>query len=159
MTGFYKFFATGFGSGYAPVAPGTAGAIVGCIIYWFGQKLYYSQFYNSIIFNSCFLLLILAFLLIGVKASKHLEKEWGKDPSKIVVDEIVGVWIALLFVPNHWQYLLAGFILFRLFDIWKPLYIRKLEHMKNGWGVMMDDVLAGIYANIVLQFIVYFWKV
>jgi len=87
-----------------------------------------------------------------------METEWGKDPSKVVVDELIGVWVAVLWIPAETQWLILGFILFRFFDIAKPLGIRQLEKIKGGWGVMLDDVGAGIYANIVLQVIVYFWK-
>ena len=71
----------------------------------------------------------------------------------MVIDEVVGVWISLFWLPLTWQHLLIGFCLFRLFDIWKPLGIRQLEKIPNGWGVMLDDVAAGIYANICLQII------
>lgn len=76
---------------------------------------------------------------------------WGEDPSRVVVDEMVGVWIPLLAAPagNLW-YALAAFALFRLFDIFKPLGIRKMEYLKGGVGVMMDDILAGIYSLILL---------
>lgn len=75
----------------------------------------------------------------------------GEDPSKVVVDEMVGVWIPLLAVDaEHWYYALVAFALFRLFDIFKPLGIRKMEDFKGGVGVMMDDVLAGIYSLLVL---------
>ena len=80
-----------------------------------------------------------------------VEPIWGEDPSRVVVDEMVGVWIPLLAAPagNLW-YALAAFALFRLFDIFKPLGIRKMEYLKGGVGVMMDDILAGIYSLILL---------
>lgn len=80
-----------------------------------------------------------------------MEAEWGHDPSKVVVDEIVGVWIAMLFVPFSLLNLFLAFGLFRVFDIWKPLGIRRMEKLKGGWGVMMDDVLAGIYSLMVMH--------
>jgi phosphatidylglycerophosphatase A len=86
-----------------------------------------------------------------------LEPEWGHDPQKIVIDEIIGFWIAMIAVPYTAWTLFAGFVLFRIFDIWKPLGIRKMEKFKGGWGVMLDDVLAGIYANIVLQVLIFFF--
>ncbi len=98
--------------------------------------------------------LIVLFALVGVKASDALIPEWGKDPKQVVVDEMVGVWIALLGMPlGNIYYLLAGFVLFRFFDIAKPLGIREVEKIGGGWGIMLDDVLAGVYANIVLQII------
>lgn len=145
--------ATGFGSGYSPVAPGTAGAIVGCLMFYVLHVFFPNYFPGAGLDAVYFLGIIVLFLLIGVRASYILEPEWGEDPSKIVIDEIVGMWITLLFVPFSLLNLFLAFVLFRLFDIYKPLYIRKAESMGNGWGVMMDDVFAGIYANLCLQLI------
>lgn len=96
--------------------------------------------------------MILIFTLLGVLSANALERVWGKDPSRIVVDEMVGVWIALLAVPEgNLLYALAAFVLFRFFDILKPFGIRKMEELPGGIGVMMDDVLAGIYSFILLM--------
>lgn len=94
---------------------------------------------------------IILFTIGGIWSSNKLEPFWGEDPSRVVVDEMVGVWIALLAAPegNFW-YPVAAFALFRLFDIFKPLGIRKMESLKGGVGVMMDDILAGIYSFILL---------
>ena len=132
-------------------------ALLGVLIFWLMHQIYFSVYEDPQVFLLLFIGMILLFLYLGVIATDHLEKEWGKDPSKVVMDEVIGVWIALLFVPVTWVNLLLAFALFRLFDIWKPLFIRKLEAIKGGWGVMLDDVLAGVYANIVLQVILYFW--
>ena len=156
-TRIHKIIATAGGAGYFPVAPGTAGAVVGVLIFWLMHQIYFSVYEDPQVFLLLFIGMILLFLYLGVIATDHLEKEWGKDPSKVVMDEVIGVWMALLFVPVTWVNLLLAFALFRLFDIWKPLFIRKLEAIKGGWGVMLDDVLAGVYANIVLQVILYFW--
>ncbi len=155
MRNFYIFMSTGFGSGYSPIAPGTAGSIVGCVMFYVLNLLYPAYFPGFGIDSIYFITLIVVFLIIGVKASHFLENEWGEDPQKIVIDEIVGVWVTLLFVPYSHVNLLLAFILFRLFDIFKPLGIRKFESMKKGWGVMMDDVAAGVYANVCLQ--IYLW--
>lgn len=144
----YKTLATGFGSGYSPLAPGTMGALVGCLLLWGARLLATSSF---MIFHLSLAIIILITTIIGAYITQQLEKEWGEDPSKIVIDEIVGVWLAVLFIPITWKYLLIGFLLFRLFDIWKPLGIRRLEAIPDGWGVMLDDVAAGIYSNLVLQ--------
>ena len=149
----YKIFATALGAGYSPFASGTAGALVGLLAWW-PLSLVSSDIYWQYIFLP---LLILLTTWLGAIASKKLEPEWGEDPSLIVIDEVVGMWISLLFIPFQWQYFLIGFLLFRLFDIWKPLGIRRLEAVGEGWGVMLDDVLAGIYSNLLLQLIVYFW--
>ena len=149
-----KLIATTLGAGYFPVGPGTMGALVGAVIVWlFGiYNVFNFAFYEL---NALLIILIIIFGLLGVWSTNQLESEWGKDPGKIVMDETVGVWITCLFVPMTISTLIAAFILFRIFDIWKPLGIKKFEALKGGVGVMMDDVVAGIYSNIVLQIIVF----
>jgi phosphatidylglycerophosphatase A len=149
----YKSLASVFGAGYSPYAPGTAGAIMGCI------ALYVFEKYNVISTTTTPLLfigLIVSTTLLGIIATDKLEDEWGKDPSKVVIDEVIGMWITMMFIPFTWINVLIGFVLFRFFDIAKPLGIRRLEDLKGGVGVMADDMLAGIYANIILQVIIYF---
>ncbi|GAC1452782.1 MAG: phosphatidylglycerophosphatase A [Chitinophagaceae bacterium] len=100
---------------------------------------------------------VILFLLLavtGIIVSNRLESTWGKDSSKIVIDEVAGMCCTLLFVPHIWQYALTGLVLFRFFDIVKPLYISSAEKLPGGWGVMTDDVAAGICANLLLQLIV-----
>jgi phosphatidylglycerophosphatase A len=92
--------------------------------------------------------------VVGVFVSDKLEIIWGKDSSRIVIDEAAGMGCTLLFMPHHWHYALAGLAAFRFFDIVKPLYISSAEKLPGGWGVMADDVVAGIYANLLLQLIV-----
>jgi len=148
----YKLTATALGAGYSPFAPGTMGAIVGCIALWLLEK------YNLISTTSTpilFIGLIVITTILGIIATDKLEEDWGKDPSKVVLDEVIGMWITMMFVPFSFLNVLIGFGLFRFFDIAKPLGIRKLESLKGGVGVMADDILAGIYANITLQIIVY----
>ncbi|SFA53410.1 Phosphatidylglycerophosphatase A [Pedobacter suwonensis] len=87
-------------------------------------------------------------------SADRVEEIWGKDHNRVVIDEVAGMCITLLLIPLKWQYTLIGLILFRFFDILKPFGIRRLEELPGGWGVMADDVLAGIYANIILQLIV-----
>ena len=146
--------ATGFGVGYSPFAPGTMGALVGVL--FLVPNLFISTWFNgSYLIDPVLVLLILVFFFIGVKATNELEPEWGHDPQKIVIDEIIGFWIAMIAVLYTAWTLFVGFVLFRIFDIWKPLGIRRMEKFNGGWGVMMDDVLAGIYANIVLQILVF----
>jgi len=84
-----------------------------------------------------------------------VENDWGKDSSKIVIDEVAGMSASLLFVPVRWKYVITAFILFRFFDIVKPLYIRGLEKFPRGWGVMADDLLAGLYTNIIMQIVIF----
>jgi phosphatidylglycerophosphatase A len=99
---------------------------------------------------------VIVFLLlmgVGVFVSNKVEAYWGKDSNKIVIDEVAGMCCTLLFVPHQWQYALVGLLLFRFFDIVKPLYISAAEKLPGGWGVMTDDVAAGICANLLLQVI------
>ena len=81
---------------------------------------------------------------------------WGKDSSKVVIDEVAGMMITLIAMPVNWKYIAAGLVLFRFFDIVKPLFIRSMEKLPKGWGVMADDVLAGVYAHLVLMVVVHF---
>ena len=144
---FHIIIASGFGSGFSPFAPGTAGALVAVIIW---TVLFYVIPFNILLVVTS--LLIVLFTAAGIWSADKLESEWGKDPSKVVVDEMVGVWIALLAVPvgNVW-YILFAFLLFRFFDIFKPLGIRKMEQLEGGIGVMADDIFAGIYSFLLLM--------
>lgn len=151
MNTFWKILATSGGVGFAPVAPGTAGAIIASAVAFLLQS--YTDYNTFQIIN---IALIVFFTVFGVIATNKLESEWGKDPGKIVIDESVGQWITYIMVPFGITNILIGLVLFRIFDIWKPLGIRKLEKLKGGYGVMGDDILAGIYANIVLQLLVKF---
>ena len=94
--------------------------------------------------------------MIGIKSAHEVEVLWGKDHGRVVIDEVAGMCITLLFVPVTLKFVLIGLVLFRFFDIVKPLGIRQLEKLPGGWGVMADDVLAGIYANVVLQILIFF---
>lgn len=137
---------TGFGSGFWPWGPGTAGALLATLI-WFACSVFFCN-PELMLLTLC---LVLAFQALGIWSANRLEPYWGEDPSKVVVDEMVGVWIALLAVPSgHLYYGIAAFVLFRFFDIVKPFGVRHMEKMGGGVGVMMDDVLAGIYSFLVI---------
>jgi phosphatidylglycerophosphatase A len=136
------FFATGFGIGYMPLAPGTAGSLLALLVYFFLPMTYIS-----------WLIISFLFLCIGLWAGGILEKEEGKDPGIIVIDEMVGQWCALLFLPLTYSILIMSFLLFRLLDIIKPYPAGRLERLKGGSGIMLDDIIAGIYTNIILQLI------
>jgi phosphatidylglycerophosphatase A len=134
--------ATGLGSGYSPFAPGTAGSAVGLLLFWPLHALPVAAQAGA-----CLLV-----FLLGVAASAHVARAAGReDPGIVVVDEIVGMWITLLLVPFTLWTALAGFVLFRVMDVWKPWPARQLEYLPGGWGIMADDVMAGVYANLVLQ--------
>ncbi|MBQ8423018.1 MAG: phosphatidylglycerophosphatase A [Coprobacter sp.] len=143
---FATFIATGFGSGYSPIAPGTAGAALAVLLWIAG--------YMTMPFDALQMVLAgatLLFTALGVWAGNVMERYWGEDPSRVVVDEMVGVWIPLLVVPaENWWYVLAAFVLFRLFDIVKPLGVRRMERLGGGLGIMMDDILAGVYSALLL---------
>ena len=148
-----KIITTAFGAGFSPFAPGTMGALVGILLWWL-INVPFSNSYPANFFPFMVLMIIIVFF-VGVWASNVMEPEWGHDPGKIVVDEVIGQWIALLWIPFSITNFLLAFALFRFFDILKPLLIKKMEALPSGWGVMADDVLAGIYANIVLQIILW----
>lgn len=96
----------------------------------------------------------IAVSVLGVWSGNAVEDLWGKDNNKVVIDEVAGMMVTLLFIPVQLKFVLAGLVLFRFFDVMKPLFIRKMELLPKGWGVMADDLLAGIYANILLKVIV-----
>ena len=153
------------GVGYFPIAPGTLGALVGVGLYltiWSGldQLLTSRALANRLTTVYVFtplmafmLLVILVVTLIGIWAASRTERvQQKKDPSIVVIDEVAGQMIALLSGPfwiQTWWSILTAFILFRLFDIWKPYPVRRLESLESGLGIMADDVLAGVYALIV----------
>jgi phosphatidylglycerophosphatase A len=145
---FHKLYSSVFGIGYIKGGGSIAAAVCGMSWYlaWSGG---YPPFWTSLIITT-------VITLIGVWSSTVMEAIWGKDPSKVVIDEVSGMAIGLLFLPVNVKYLLCAFILFRFFDIVKPLFIRKIEDLNAGWGIMGDDVLAGVYTNIILQAVVWF---
>ncbi len=141
------FLAFGFGSGLAPKAPGTCGTLVAVPLYLLMTLLPLSGY-----------LLVLALATgAGIYLCGRTARDLGvHDHPGIVWDEFVGFWITMLMVPAQWYWILLGFVLFRLFDIWKPWPIRVIDQrVEGGLGIMLDDVLAGIYALLVLQLLVY----
>lgn len=137
---------TGFGSGFWPWGPGTAGALTGMLI-WYAL----SFMLNSTLLFAVTLSCIVVFTIVGTWAVRRLSPFWGSDPQKVVIDEMVGVWVPLLAVPASDIWLaLASFVLFRLFDILKPFGIRTLDRRKGAFYVMADDILAGVYSLIII---------
>lgn len=152
------------GVGYLPFAPGTLGALVGAGLYlsisgWFyglleanAQRTGASLLHVFTPQLAFMLLLTFATTMLGIWAATRTEKViQRKDPSIVVIDEVAGQMIALLSGPfwlHTWWSILSAFLLFRLFDIWKPYPIRRLESLESGLGIMADDVLAGVYALI-----------
>jgi phosphatidylglycerophosphatase A len=138
-----KLIASIFGIGYIRKGGGTVAAAFAVLIWWL-------LFRNEMSLTAA-LVLTAGTTLLGVWSGNVVESEWGKDSYRVVIDEVAGMFISLLLVPVSWPWMLTSFVLFRFFDIAKPLYVRKMEMLKGGWGVMMDDVLAGVYANVVVQ--------
>ncbi len=137
------FIACGLGSGLSPVAPGTAGTLAAWALFPL-LKPYFSDF--------AFLVFLLLAFVIGVAAAGRTGRDLGvADHGSIVWDEIVPFWLLLLLTPDDWRWQATAFLLFRFFDIVKPQPARWIDgHMKTGFGVMLDDVVAAGYALVVL---------
>lgn len=146
-----QWIATSFGLGFIPVAPGTFGAAGGLAVAWLLSIIVDSYFIQQWVLA----VLTIAAYFAGVWSCNVLHKEWGKDPSKVVIDETVGFWISIFMLPVTWQNYLVAFVLFRFFDIAKPLGIRNIDKMNNAHSVMLDDVAAGVMANILIQIFLY----
>ena len=147
----HKAIATVLGLGYAPKGPGTFGTLGGVI--FLGILLHF----NIPLTLPTLLILIVVTFVAGVISTNQLIPQWGEDPQRVVMDEFNGYLITMILVPLSWTTILLGFVLFRFFDILKPLGIRAIDtKVKGGMGVMLDDVLAGIYALICMQIYLYF---
>jgi phosphatidylglycerophosphatase A len=134
--------ATAFGAGYSPVAPGTAGSLVGLALFWPLHRLGLSGQ----------LVALAVVFLAGVKCSTVVAAGLGrKDPGLVVVDEVAGMWTTLLLVPFTPGVAALAFVAFRVMDVLKPYPARQLEALPGGWGIMCDDLMAGVYANLLLQ--------
>lgn len=149
---FPKFIATSFGAGFLPVAPGTWGALV-AIVLWLPLYIWGNPELNPCVTFAA----AAAYCFAGVWASNIAEQHWGKDPVVACADETVGQWIALIPVMplgiSPWWMIVIAFVLFRFFDIVKPLGIRRLERIHGGWGMMLDDIVAGVYSAIIVGII------
>ncbi len=147
-----QIIASAFGIGYLPLAPGTWASLAAAIV-WFEFLIHFPSF------QIWQWPLVIVAIVIGVISSEIVEKKWGKDPSKVVIDEVAGMWTACLLLPPKPGILIMAFIFFRFFDIVKPLGIRRLENLEGGWGIMADDVAAGICSNIVVHLVVLMFSV
>jgi len=138
-----RIIATIFHCGYLPLAPGTWASAIALLAGWYLLPH---------IDNSTFFISLVILFFAGVLSSRLIsEEDNDEDPSYVVIDEWVGMWIPLIGIPHNWEWWAAGFVLFRIFDIIKPFPIGKLEKLKGGWGIMLDDVLAGVYALVLIQ--------
>ena len=145
------WIATAGGAGYFPVAPGTAGSLVGIAIIVGLGLLPLGGFAAGAVLAAASLVLF----FVGVWAAGVAEKHFGRtDPGQVVIDEVVGQMLTLLLIPHAtWKWLLGGFLLFRAFDIVKPFPARQAERIPRGWGIMVDDVIAGLYGLAVVTVI------
>lgn len=138
---FYKTIGSVFGIGFLPKGGGSAAAAAYCFLIVFFPL-------NHIVKE---IILLFVVLVVGVWSASKVESDWGTDSSKVVIDEVAGMMISVMFVPKKILYIIAAFILFRFFDIAKPLGIRRTEKFPSGWGVMADDVLSGVYTWILMM--------
>lgn len=142
MNFFARLLATGFFIGYAPVAPGTAASVLALFLYAMIPGT------ESLVFIPA----TLALTLLGAWSATKVEVQTGqKDNQIIVIDEIVGVFVTLFLFEKSWPWLILGCALFRFFDIMKITPARRMEAVANGWGVMLDDIVAGVYSLLTLR--------
>ncbi len=150
MTRLRIVLCTWFGSGFFPLASGTAGTLATVplvVLLW----LYAPQWVHFA--------MILAVSALGIWAAYDAESHFGrKDPGEVVIDETAGYLVATLALPFSWVHLLGSFLLFRIMDIIKPFPARRLEALPGAWGIMLDDLVAGLYANLALRLLLYLWE-
>lgn len=143
--------------GHFPIAPGTAGSAAALVLYlalrWLASRLGLSP----VPAGAADVAVIVGLCLAGFWAGSVAERHYGReDPGYVVLDEVVGMLLTLLFIaPITWSGVLAGFFLFRAFDIVKPPPASQLEHLHGGFGIMLDDVIAGVYANLALRLLLW----
>ena len=145
---FEKLIGSGFYTGYIPFASGTWGSLAALIIYLI------PGFEKSVIIIPA----IVLFTILGIFTGNKFDVIYGKDPAECTVDEVVGMWISLLFLPKTILVVTAAFISWRVFDIIKPAPARQLESLKGGVGIMIDDIVAGIYSLLLLHLILFIFK-
>ncbi len=144
-----KFLGSGFYTGYIPFASGTFGSLAALLIY-----LIIPGFEKPVILIPA----IIIFTFYGIYVGSKFEKVYGKDPAECTIDEVVGMWISLLFIPKLLLYAVVSFFIWRALDIIKPPPARQLEKLHGGLGIMMDDVAAGIYALLAVHLILVIFK-
>ena len=147
MRAFGVFIATGGYAGYVPVAPGTAGSLVGlgvhALVRWSGGW-------------GLEALVVSMIVVVGIWSASVGERHFGReDPGYIVIDEVAGMLVTLLWLPVTWLGALVGFLAFRVFDIFKPFPARSAERLPRGWGVMADDLVAAVYGYLVVRLLVW----
>lgn len=144
--------ATFFGVGRLPAAPGTWGSAAAILLWWIADRIISPDWRIE-----AAIILATGAVAIGIPAATRVAREAGrKDPQFVVIDEVAGQLIALIGVPVSWKTLLAGFILFRVFDTIKPPPVRQLEGFPEGTGIVVDDIGAGLYALAVLHLLLHY---
>lgn len=145
-----KAIASFFYVGFVPIVPGTFGSMAGLIVYFLLLPLNSWQIYLGVFALVTF---------IGIWAAGRAEHESGiVDPSFVVIDEVAGQLATLFLIPFNWVFVIAGFLIFRFLDIVKPFPARQAERLPGGYGIMLDDVMAGIYGNIIMHIVVFVWQ-
>ena len=139
-----RLISTFFYAGYVPKISGTAGSVCGLLLFLLVNY--------SLPVTVITLLVLTAAALLVIREAEEIFGQ--KDSRRIVIDEVIGMMIALLFIPMKPVFIVLAFVLFRVFDITKPFPIRRIEKMESPWGVVLDDVLAGIYANLSVQLVI-----
>lgn len=143
-----KLLGSGFYTGYIPFASGTFGSLAGLIIY------YIPGFEKPVIIIPA----IIIFTIYGIYVGTQFEKVYGKDPAECTIDEIVGMWISLLFLPKILWVSIVVFLLWRLFDIIKPFPARQLEKLHGGTGIMIDDIISSFYVLLLVHLFILFYS-
>lgn len=138
-----KVIATVFGIGYIQKGAGTVAALFYCGLWWYANGAEWPWWWQ--------LLLIATVFIAGVWSGNVVQKGWGHDSNRVVIDEVLGMAIALFLMPKHIWFVAGAFVLFRILDVFKPLGIYRMERLPGGIGVMMDDLLAGVYACAIIH--------
>jgi len=140
-----KTFGSGFFTGYIPFASGTFGSLAALAIY----------FIPGFEKPAVLIPAILLFSVYGIYLGNIFEKAYGKDPAECTIDEVAGMWISLLFVPKtNLPAIIVAFFIWRIIDIVKPFPVKQAEQLPGGWGIMLDDILGGIYTCLIINFVV-----
>lgn len=143
-----KLLGSGLYTGYIPFASGTFGSLAGLIIY------YIPGFEKPAVIIPA----IIIVALYGIYAGSQFEKVYGKDPAECTIDEIVGMWISLLFLPKILWVSIVVFLLWRFFDIIKPYPARQLEKLNGGLGIMIDDIVSSLYVFLIVHLFILFYN-
>ena len=138
-------FLTGLGAGFSPIAPGTSGSIVGLFIYLI--------FLSRLPYTLNIFLFIFVFIIAVYSSNQSFDIFGEEDSSKIVIDEILGIWASLMFIKLSFYSVVDAFLIFRFLDIYKPYPVKLMDDLKNGLGIVMDDIIVGLITNIILRII------